>query len=492
VKLLGYVRVSRVGGRSGESFQSPQQQRDIVEAYALAHGHDVQFLEPDLDESGKGLDRPAMRNALKLLEAGKADGIIAARLDRLTRRVSDLGRLLESAGVNEKTPRWNLIACDLGVDLATRNGRMVANLLATLAEWELDGRREGWANSNAFAIELGKYVGPTPAGYDRDDGKRLVPNEHADAVRGAFELRAKGESWKKVAAHLTDAGVPNRKGGPWSLKAAEKLLRNEAYLGVARWGDERNESAHEPIVGPALFRRVQKRFEKGAAGAARSLTREGSKTEPGLLSGILVCAGCGHRMTQDWTMRGGQRTTFYRCKNGGACAERASITHKIAEPYVEALALARMQASLPLYPEDNGGDPSATDSSAAEALLAEAESDVAVFLASAKPSMPGYAEALAVWQAKIDEALEALAVASEPETFRFTAKMYAEAESVEGRREVLSSLIDRIDVRKGRVPVEEKVSIAWRGEPIAEIHTADGGRVYTEDFSDGRIVVETG
>jgi len=489
MKLLGYVRVSRVGGREGESFQSPRQQREIIEAYALAHGHDVQFLDPDLDESGKGLNRPAMKEALRLLDAGKADGIIAARLDRLTRRVSDLGRLLDRAGVNEKEPRWNLIACDLGVDLATRNGRMIANLLAVIAEWELDGRREGWANSNAFAIRHGKYVGPTPAGYDRDKKKRLVPNEHADAVRGAFELRASGGSWTQVAAALSDAGVPNRKGGPWSLKAAEKMLRNEAYLGVARWGDERNESAHESIVGPALFRRVQKRFEKNAAAASRSLTRKGSKTEPGLLSGILFCAGCGHRLVQDWTLRNGTKTSFYRCRNGGACAERASITHKIAEPYVEALALRRLQESLPLYPEDKGAK--AADTSAAEAALAEAEADVTAFLASAKPSMPGYADGLGVWQAKLDDALDALAVASEPETFRFTAEMYSEATSVEGRREVLASLIERIDVRKGRVPVEEKVAITWRDEPVAEIQTAGGMRVYTKDFPKGRLVVET-
>src|SRR5213594_3911603 len=128
IKLLGYIRVSRVGGREGDSFQAPNQQRDAINAYAKAHGHTVQWLEPDLDESGSKLDRPAMQKALKQLREGKADGIIAAKLDRLTRSVTDLGRLLETA----KAEKWNLIAIDLGVDLSTSNGKLVAQLLGVV------------------------------------------------------------------------------------------------------------------------------------------------------------------------------------------------------------------------------------------------------------------------------------------------------------------------------------------------------------------------
>ncbi len=323
IKLLGYIRVSRVGGREGDSFQAPNQQRDAITAYAKAHGHTVQWLEPDLDESGSKLDRPAMQKALKQLREGKADGIIAAKLDRLTRSVSDLGRLLETA----KAEKWNLIAIDLGVDLSTSNGKLVAQLLGVVAEWELNRRRDGFAEARAGAIRRGVQIGPPPAGYRKAEDGSLEPNEHAPAVLAAFELRANGGSWSQVAALLTAASVPTHRGREhWSLKAAEKALRNEAYLGVVRSGTYRLEEAHEPLVTRALFKVVEKQRQR------RARTR--GESEGRLLSGLLYCGECGHILTLDWMTRKGEPYYMYRCRAEG-CPARPVIAAKSVEAKIE-------------------------------------------------------------------------------------------------------------------------------------------------------------
>jgi len=147
VKLVGYVRVSRVSGRSGETFISPSVQRDAVKAYAKAHGHRIVKWEDDLDEPGSRLDRPGFNRARDLVRSGRAEGIIAAKLDRLTRSVAGLGSLLEDA----RTNGWNVIAVDLGLDLLTSNGKLVANVLGSVAEWELDRRKETWAQALEYA-----------------------------------------------------------------------------------------------------------------------------------------------------------------------------------------------------------------------------------------------------------------------------------------------------------------------------------------------------
>jgi hypothetical protein len=41
MKLDGYIRVSRVGGRSGDSFISPDLQRQQIARHAQLHGHEV-------------------------------------------------------------------------------------------------------------------------------------------------------------------------------------------------------------------------------------------------------------------------------------------------------------------------------------------------------------------------------------------------------------------------------------------------------------------
>ncbi len=52
-RLAGYIRVSKVNGREGESFHSPEKQRAEVEARAKQLGAEVVRWYEDLDESGK-------------------------------------------------------------------------------------------------------------------------------------------------------------------------------------------------------------------------------------------------------------------------------------------------------------------------------------------------------------------------------------------------------------------------------------------------------
>ena len=60
----------------------------------------------------------------------RAPGIIAAKLDRLTRSTVGLGTLIEEA----RAGGFNLIAVDFGLDLFTANGKLVADVLAAVAE----------------------------------------------------------------------------------------------------------------------------------------------------------------------------------------------------------------------------------------------------------------------------------------------------------------------------------------------------------------------
>ena len=84
-------------GRGGESFISPAEQRAAIDAWALATGTTISEWHEDLDESGGSLDRPGLQLALDRCDRGETGGIVAAKLDRLTRSVRDLGVLLDRA-----------------------------------------------------------------------------------------------------------------------------------------------------------------------------------------------------------------------------------------------------------------------------------------------------------------------------------------------------------------------------------------------------------
>ncbi len=106
----GYIRVSRVAGRSGESFISPGEQRSTIEEWAKRNRVEIVEWHEDLDQSGGTLDRPGFRTALKRCRAGLTGGIVGAKLDRLTRSVVGLGTLLTDA----REHGFNVVALDLG------------------------------------------------------------------------------------------------------------------------------------------------------------------------------------------------------------------------------------------------------------------------------------------------------------------------------------------------------------------------------------------
>jgi DNA invertase Pin-like site-specific DNA recombinase len=348
LRLVGYVRVSRVAGREGDSFISPKQQRETIEAWARSQTppHEVTFLEPDLDQSGGKLDRPSMALALEMVEDGY-DGIIAAKLDRLTRSVADLGNLLTRAERN----KWHLIAVDVGLDSSTSNGRLIWNVLASVAQWERDRRSEGWQEAHADRIARGIPSGSkVPAGYVREvlgedrNGKpklgKLLPDPKlARIVATAFKMRAGGEPWAGILEHVRRNRVT-----AWNSEVAVmRALRNRVYLGEIHYGGvekidpETGETyvtrehvelgAHEAIIDPGTF---------AAANRRESHTRNGNRDH--LLGGILKCGTCGGPLSANpSTPRGSKGTVYvtYQCKSNPDCKARASISAGKVEPYVE-------------------------------------------------------------------------------------------------------------------------------------------------------------
>ena len=85
----GYIQVSRVAGREGESFISPEVQRTKIAGWAELHEVEIVQWWEELDQSGRRRDRPMFQQALARCEAGETGGIVVARLDRFARSAVD-------------------------------------------------------------------------------------------------------------------------------------------------------------------------------------------------------------------------------------------------------------------------------------------------------------------------------------------------------------------------------------------------------------------
>ena len=86
-------------------------------------------------ERGDNAIRPGPTHALARLDAGEADALIFSKLDRLSRSVVEFGGILRAATQPRRGRKpWGLIALDVGIDMATPTGRMMAHVMIEVGE----------------------------------------------------------------------------------------------------------------------------------------------------------------------------------------------------------------------------------------------------------------------------------------------------------------------------------------------------------------------
>jgi len=203
--VVGYTRVSTA--EQADSGAGLAAQRTAIAAEADRRGWNVLWIE-DAGLSAATLVRPGIQDALRLLQTREASALVVAKLDRLSRSVVDFAATLDLA----RRQRWNLVALDLGVDLSTPAGEMMANVLASFSQSERrlisQRTREGLAAKKAAGVRLGR--------------PRVLPK--ATTLR-VLELRACGLSLQRVADCLNAEGVPTARGtAQWGKSSVAGVL----------------------------------------------------------------------------------------------------------------------------------------------------------------------------------------------------------------------------------------------------------------------------
>lgn len=164
----------------------------------------------DRGKSGKSLHRPGLDKALELVRSGQAGGIIVSKLDRLSRSLLDFAHLMATADKEG----WNIVALDLGVDLATPAGKAMAGMLAVFAEFErnviVQRTRDGLAEKRADGVQLGR--------------RREVSDELLGAIVGAyFDLGG----YSPVARWLNENLVATPHGGKqWYPSSVSSIVNS--------------------------------------------------------------------------------------------------------------------------------------------------------------------------------------------------------------------------------------------------------------------------
>lgn len=212
-KAVAYLRVST--DKQADTGVSLDAQRAKVQLYAELYDLELVEVVVDAGASAKTLERDGLQRALAMLDNGKADALLVAKLDRLTRSVRDLGALLDGWFGRKDGPA--LLSVQEQVDTRTAGGRLVLNVLMSVAQWERETIGERTSAAMAHMKAEGAYTGGrAPYGWKADENGKLHPVKvEQEAISLAKRLHADGNSLRRVGALLSEAGYCPRNGSVW-------------------------------------------------------------------------------------------------------------------------------------------------------------------------------------------------------------------------------------------------------------------------------------
>jgi DNA invertase Pin-like site-specific DNA recombinase len=201
--MFGYCRVSTE--EQAEKRNGLEAQRATIDAEAERRGWAVEHYT-DAGVSGKVIG-PQLREVLQLLASGQGDGLVIAKLDRLSRSIVNAANIIGAA----QAQGWSLVVLDLGVDLTTAAGRMVAMNLVNFAQYERELISERTKAGLAAKRARGERIGRP----------RQAP---PGVVRRIVMDRNTGLSFAKIASTLAAEGILSPAGLPtWQTSTVRRI-----------------------------------------------------------------------------------------------------------------------------------------------------------------------------------------------------------------------------------------------------------------------------
>jgi DNA invertase Pin-like site-specific DNA recombinase len=304
VRCAIYTRKSTEHGLELE-FNSLDAQRDACEAYIKSQASQGWRAMPqhydDPAYSGGNLDRPALQQLLKDIDAGRVDVIIVYKIDRLTRSLADFAKLVEAFDAKS----ISFVAVTQQFNTTTSMGRLTLNVLLSFAQFERELSSERVRDKIAASRRKGKWTGGTvPLGYDAKEKKLVVNKAEAETVRYIFKRYLELQSFGDLVEDLDKNGIVTKRrntkvrkfngGIPFTYGPLAYFLKNRLYVGE-----------HAAIIDKKLFDQVQQLLVTNSA--ERTATRSASNA---LLSGKMY-DDRGNRMSPSYSTKNGIRYRFY-------------------------------------------------------------------------------------------------------------------------------------------------------------------------------------
>ena len=304
IKSAGiYIRVSTFD-QAREGF-SLREQEERLKEFCKFKRYNIYKVYQDAGISAKNDKRPAYQEMIEDVKKGNINVIVALKLDRLTRSVYDIEKLMKFVNDYE---------CDIDCmadesNTTTSNGRMVMRIMTSVSQNEIEKCSERTKFGMAGAIKNGHIPNRTGLGFKREN-KKLVPDPLTkDIIVRIFDLYLEGKSHQAIANIYNKEKVLGKTN--WYDSTIQKILSNELYKGDYVNGKRTKhptyyENVIEPIVSKEKWGSCQYQKLRNA--------RHYERTATYLFTNKLKCSKCGNFLGGHTTTKtNGKKYYYYKC-----------------------------------------------------------------------------------------------------------------------------------------------------------------------------------
>lgn len=265
-----YMRVS-TEDQAREGFSLPEQ-KERLEAFCKFKGYEIIDYYQDAGISAKtGNYRPEFERLKADMESKKINTIVSLKLDRITRSVYDWEDLITFLDKNNA-----YIDCvNDDINTTTANGKMVARLLMSVSQNEIERTSERTKVGLAGAIKSGHIPGKAPLGYKHENKKLVIDYSTKDIAFRIFDLYYNSYSYQKISNLFNEEKVLGKDN--WRDSTIVGILENEIYKGDYVHGKNTKHPTYytdvvEPIVSKEMWEDCQVQKKKNSRSYQRTLT----------------------------------------------------------------------------------------------------------------------------------------------------------------------------------------------------------------------------
>lgn len=313
---VGYIRLS-IGNKDASC--SVENQKLIIEQWAAEHEMPISDFYIDANHSSSNFDRPAFKQMLADIDAGRIECIIVKDLSRLGREFLSTSYYFEEHFSSKKVrfisvnDHFDTIDGINNQEAESSSRVRIPIINAFNEQVSLDIQKKTKAALDMKAAH-GMFIGPrAPFGYKKSPDNHFaleVDPKAAETVKLIFSMAVDGVGANAIVRHLNENNIPtpiqyaraqglqgnyDDGDGTWNTRSVKYILTNRTYTGVLVQGKEKRvvEGSHPALVDTKIFDRIQTALQQRAFNLTESPK---APSTPNLLKGKVICGCCGSRM----------------------------------------------------------------------------------------------------------------------------------------------------------------------------------------------------